>query len=520
MGASRISAIMKPPILIPILGDQLTPDISSLAEADPGYSVLLMMEVADETTYVRHHKAKIAYILSAMRHHAERMRALGWTVDYVRLDDPANSGSFTGEVARAIDRHQPRAIHVTEAGEWRVRAMLEEWEGRFALPVTIHEDDRFLCSHAEFDTWAAARKQLRMEFFYRDMRRKTGLLVDEEGQPEGGQWNFDAENRKPPPQRDLLMPRPLAFKPDAITREVIALVAERFANHIGSLDHFAFAVTHEDAQRQQARFLDEALPRFGDYQDAMLTGEPFLWHSILSPYINSGLLDPLALVKEVEQRYKAGKVPLNAAEGFIRQIIGWREYVRGVYWHEGPDYGSRNALEARRDLPGFYWTGDTDMHCMAQAIGQTIDHAYAHHIQRLMITGNFALLAGIEPIQVHVWYLEVYADAYEWVEMPNTLGMALFADGGLLGSKPYAGGGAYINRMSDYCRHCRYDVKQRVGEDACPFNALYWDFLARNERKLRQNPRLGMPYRNWEKMTEEDRAAIRDQAARFLNSLG
>ncbi len=520
MGASRISAIMKRPILIPILGDQLTPDISSLAEADPGDSVLLMMEVADETTYVRHHKAKIAYILSAMRHHAERMRALGWTVDYVRVDDPANSGSFTGETARAIDRHQPRAIHVTEAGEWRVRAMLEEWEGRFALPVTIHEDDRFLCFHAEFDSWAAARKQLRMEFFYRDMRRKTGLLVDEEGQPEGGQWNFDAENRKPPPQRDLLMPRPLAFKPDAITREVIALVAERFANHIGSLDHFAFAVTHEDAQRQQARFLDEALPRFGDYQDAMLTGEPFLWHSILSPYINNGLLDPLALVKEVEQRYQAGKVPLNAAEGFIRQIIGWREYVRGVYWHEGPDYGSRNALEARRDLPGFYWTGDTDMHCMAQAIGQTIDHAYAHHIQRLMITGNFALLAGIEPIQVHVWYLEVYADAYEWVEIPNTLGMALFADGGLLGSKPYAAGGAYINRMSDYCRHCRYDVKQRVGQDACPFNALYWDFLARNERKLRQNPRLGMPYRNWEKMTEEDRAAIRDQAARFLKSLG
>ena len=510
---------MKAPLLIPILGDQLTPDISSLVDADPADSVLLMMEVADETTYVRHHKAKIAYILSAMRHHADRMRELGWTVDYVRLDDPANSGSFTGEVARAIDRHKPRAIHVTEAGEWRVRAMLEGWEGRFALPVTIHEDTRFLCSHAEFDTWAAVRNQLRMEYFYRNMRRKTGLLLNEEGEPEGGQWNFDADNRKPPPQRDLLMPRPLAFEPDPITREVIALVAERFADHIGSLDRFAFAVTHQDALRQQERFLDEALPRFGDYQDAMLTEEPFLWHSILSPYINSGLLDPLDLVRKVEQRFRDGKIPLNAAEGFIRQIIGWREYVRGVYWHEGPDYGRRNALGATRDLPGFYWTGDTDMHCMAQAIGQTIDHAYAHHIQRLMITGNFALLAGIDPHQVHVWYLEVYADAYEWVEMPNTLGMALFADGGLLGSKPYAAGGAYINRMSDYCRHCRYDVKQRVGEDACPFNALYWDFLARNDRKLRRNPRLAMPYRNWERMAEEDRAAIREQAARFLDSL-
>jgi deoxyribodipyrimidine photolyase-related protein len=390
---------------------------------------------------------------------------------------------------------------------------------RFSLPVTIHEDDRFLCSHVAFDTWAAARKQLRMEFFYRDMRRKTGLLMTDTGKPEGGEWNYDADNRKPPPRRDLLMPQPIRFRPDAITQDVLALVADRFAEHIGSLSHFHFAVTHEDALRQQRRFLDEALPRFGDYQDAMLTDEPFLWHSILSPYINAGLLDPLALCGDVEARYRAGKVPLNAAEGFIRQIIGWREYVRGIYWHEGADYARRNALGAKRPLPGFYWTGETDMHCMAQAIGQTIDHAYAHHIQRLMITGNFALLAGIDPHAVHIWYLEVYADAYEWVELPNTLGMSQFADGGLLGSKPYAASGAYINRMSDYCASCRYDVKQRVGADACPFNALYWDFLARNERALGGNVRLAMPYRNWAKMAEDDRAAIRDQAARFLESL-
>ncbi|KXU29190.1 deoxyribodipyrimidine photolyase [Sphingobium sp. 22B] len=511
---------MAAPLLIPILGDQLTPGIASLRNADPANSILLMMEVADETTYVRHHKAKIAFILSAMRHHADRLRALGWTVDYVKLDQPENSGSFTGEVARAVERHRPSAIHVTEGGEWRVRAMLEEWEGRFGIPVTIHEDDRFLCSHAEFDAWAAARQQLRMEFFYRDMRRRTGLLLTEEGEPEGGQWNFDAENRKPPPRRDLLMPQPFRFRPDPITQDVLALVAARFSDHIGSLDHFHFAVTHEDAQRQQDHFLDHALPRFGDYQDAMLTDEPFLWHSVLSPYINAGLLDPLSLCRAVEGRYRAGRVPLNAAEGFIRQVIGWREYVRGVYWHEGPGYGRRNALDAKRDLPGFYWTGKTDMHCMARAVGQTIDHAYAHHIQRLMITGNFALLAGIDPVQVQVWYLEVYADAYEWVEMPNTIGMALFADGGLLGSKPYAAGGAYINRMSDYCGRCRYDVKQRLGEDACPFNALYWDFLARNERKLARNPRLAMPYRNWNRMSVEDRAALRKQAARFLDGLG
>lgn len=507
------------PLLIPVLGDQLTPDIAALRDADKADSIVLMMEVADETTYVRHHKAKIAFLLSAMRHHAEALRALGWTVDYVRLDDPANRGSFTAEVARAIERHRPRAIHVTEAGEWRVRAMLEAWEECFAIPVTIHEDDRFLCSHAEFDTWAAARRQLRMEYFYRDMRRKTGLLLTEEGAPEGGQWNYDAENRKPPPARDLLMPRPIRFRPDAVTQAVLDMVAVRFGDHIGRLDHFHFAVTRDKAIRQQKRFLDEGLPRFGDYQDAMLTDEPFLWHSILSPYLNAGLLDPLELCREVEARYRAGKVPLNAAEGFIRQIIGWREYVRGIYWLEGPDYAKRNALRATRNLPGFYWTGETDMHCLSQAIGQTIDHGYAHHIQRLMITGNFALLAGVDPHQVHIWYLEVYADAYEWVELPNALGMSQFADGGLLASKPYASGGAYINRMSDYCGACRYDVKRRLGEDACPFNALYWDFLARNAGMLARNPRLAMPYRNWDRMTQEDRAATRDQAARFLDTL-
>lgn len=507
------------PLLIPILGDQLTPDIAALRVADKDDSIVLMMEVADETVYVKHHKAKIAFILSAMRHHAERLRALGWTVDYVTLDAPDNEGSFTGEVARAIERHAPRAIHVTEAGEWRVRSMLDSWETRFAVPVTIHEDDRFLCSHAEFDSWAAARKQMRMEFFYRDMRRKTGLLLTEAGEPEGGQWNYDADNRKPAPDRDLLMPHPIRFRPDGVTQAVLEMVADRFADHIGSLDHFHFAVTHEEALRQRKRFLDEALPRFGDYQDAMLTDEPFLWHSILSPYINAGLLDTRELCQEVEARYRAGNVPLNCAEGFIRQIIGWREYVRGVYWHEGPDYGKRNALKAQRDLPDFYWTGETDMHCLAQAIGQTIDHGYAHHIQRLMITGNFALIAGLDPHQVHVWYLEVYADAYEWVEMPNTIGMALSADGGLLGSKPYAAGGAYINRMSNYCGTCRYDVKKRVGDDACPFNALYWDFIARNERTLSRNPRMAMPYRNWQRMKPEDREATRAQAAKFLDHL-
>lgn len=503
--------------LIPVLGDQLSHGLSSLAGQNKARCVILMVEVEDETSYVPHHKAKIAYILSAMRHHADDLRTAGWTVDYVSLDDPDNSGSFTGELARAIARHRPSSVCVTEAGEWRVKAMIDSWPDRFDVPVTILPDDRFLASHAEFETWAEGRKQLRMEFFYRDMRRKSGLLMDGDN-PESGQWNFDSENRKPA-KRDLAMPKPLRFAPDKITQDVIAMVEARFPNNLGSTESFGFAVTRSGALTQQAYFLEYALPLFGDYQDAMLTGEPFLWHSILSPYINSGLLDPLELCREVEARYRAGKVPINAAEGFIRQIIGWREYVRGIYWLAGPDYVERNELGATRPLPSFYWTGETDMHCMSQAIGQTLDHAYAHHIQRLMVTGNFALISGVDPHEVHEWYLAVYADAYEWVELPNTLGMSQFADGGMLASKPYASSGAYINRMSDYCGSCRYDVKQRTGPKACPFNALYWDFIARNETKLRGNVRMAMPYKNWARMAETDKIALRASAKQFLESL-
>ncbi|WP_420606956.1 cryptochrome/photolyase family protein [Novosphingopyxis sp.] len=510
---------MADPILIPVLGDQLSFDLSSLEGAEPENCVLLMMEVAQETTYVRHHKAKIAYILSAMRHHAEALRARGWTVDYVALGDPDNDGSFSGELARAIERHNPSAIRVTEAGEWRVREMLENWEEQFGLPVTICPDTRFLATHKEFEDWAAGKKQLRMEFFYREMRRKTGILMDEDGEPAGGKWNYDKENRKPAPVGDLLMPRPIRFRPDDITQDVIATVEERFADHPGTTKNFHFAVTHEEAMRARRQFLDEALPQFGDYQDAMQRGEPFLWHSVLSPYINSGLLDPIDLCRDVAARYREGKVPLNAAEGFIRQIIGWREYMRGIYWREGPDYVEHNFFGADRDLPAFYYDGATDMECMAQAIGQTLDHAYAHHIQRLMVTGNFAMLAGVDPKQVHAWYLEVYADAYEWVELPNVLGMSQFGDGGLLASKPYAASGAYIDRMSDYCGACRYDPGTKTEFDSCPFNALYWDFLARNEDKLKANSRLALAYRNWERKDAGEKIAIRAKARETLSAM-
>lgn len=503
--------------LVLVLGDQLSARLSSLDVADADDSVVLMVEVAEETTYVPHHKKKIAFLLSAMRHHALALQQAGWQVDYVRLDDPGNTGSFTGEVARAIKRHRPSRVLVTHPGEWRVLEAMRAWQSEFGLPVEIREDSRFFCRLDEFAAWAGERRNLRMEFFYHEIRRKTGLLMDN-GKPVGGRWNYDSENRKGA-EADLLMPRPARFTPDAITEEVLDLVERRFADHPGTLRPFWFAVTADDADDAMEHFLADALHRFGDYQDAMLDGQPFLYHSVLSIYINAGLIDPLTLCQRVEAAYHAGQAPLNAVEGYIRQVIGWREYMRGVYWLKMPEYRTANALAATRKLPWFYWSGETDMACVKAAVDQTLAEAYAHHIQRLMITGTFALLAGLDPHEVHEWYLAVYADAYEWVELPNTIGMSQFADGGLLASKPYAASGAYIDRMSDYCKNCRYDVRSKTGPDACPFNSLYWDFLDRHRTRLKSNPRLGPMYRNWDRMTEESRAAYRSRAAVILGRL-
>lgn len=503
--------------LIAILGDQLTPDISSLAAGNPNTDVVLMAEVMGEATYVKHHKKKIAFVFSAMRHFAAELEEAGWTVDYVRLDADGNTGSISGEVERALGRHASQGVRITEPGEWRLHEEIESWSQKFGCDVEVHADDRFITTPQEFADWADGRKELRMEYFYREVRRKTGLLMDG-GKPVGGKWNFDAENRKPA-EADLFLPKVPRFGPDGITRDVLQLVGERFADHFGDLDPFWFGVTRKDAETALDHFIEESLPLFGDYQDAMLTGQRFLYHSVLSHYINCGLLDPLSVCERAEAAFDAGDVPINAAEGFIRQIIGWREFVRGIYWLKMPAYADENFFEANRPLPEFYWTGETDMHCLSEAIGQTKQEAYAHHIQRLMVTGNFALLAGIDPHEVHEWYLAVYADAYEWVEMPNTIGMSQFADGGVLGSKPYAGSGNYIDRMSDYCGSCRYDVKKKTGERACPFNALYWDFLLRNEKKLSGNPRLRNPYATWRRMSEDKRIEYRDAAAVFLKQL-
>ncbi|MFD1697115.1 cryptochrome/photolyase family protein [Roseibium aestuarii] len=503
--------------LLPVLADQLTRQLPSLRGGRKDSDRILMMEVSEETTYVPHHRKKIAFLLSAMRHFAAELRADGWQVDYVTLDDPQNTGSFSGEVKRACDRLEPEEVHVTFPGEWRVLQAMRAWEVEAGCPVVIIEDDRFLCSRAEFADWAEGRKQLRMEYFYRDMRRRTGLLMEGD-EPAGGRWNFDAENRKAA-DPDLFMPRPSRFEPDAVTRDVLDMVADRFPGGFGDLEPFWFAVTRDQAETAFEAFLDKALPSFGDYQDAMLQGQPFLYHAVVSPYLNAGLLDPLEMCRKAEAAYRSGHAPLNAVEGFIRQIIGWREYVRGIYWLKMPEYRERNALGANRNLPDFYWSGETDMACVAAAVRQTRREAYAHHIQRLMVTGNFALLAGVDPHQVHEWYLAVYADAFEWVELPNTLGMSQFADGGLLGSKPYAAGGNYIHRQSDYCTGCAYSVKRKTGEGACPFTPLYWHFLDRHRERLKGNMRLSQIYRTWDRMDAATREAYLETAQAYLDRI-
>ncbi|MFO6299055.1 cryptochrome/photolyase family protein [Rahnella selenatireducens] len=486
-----------------VLGDQLSFDLASLNGLDAQRDAVLLVEVMEEARHVPHHPQKIVLIFSAMRHFAQALKQQGFCVHYVTLNDPLNTGSVPGELVRWQSLLQPEEVHLTECGDWRLEQSLREC----GLPIQWHSDTRFLCSREEFSTWAKDKKQLRMEFFYREMRRKSGLLMNLDGTPAGGNWNFDAENRKSLP-KNVVAPYPARFSADVITQDVLRLVRENFPNHYGSVDVFDYPVTHEDAQSLWDYFLDFGLAAFGDYQDAMACDEPFLFHARISAALNIGLLNVRQLCSDVESACLAGRVKLNAAEGFIRQLIGWREYVRGVYWLKMPDYADGNVFGNSRPLPEFYWTGKTRMNCMRQAIGQSLEYAYAHHIQRLMVTGNFALLAGIAPAEICEWYLAIYMDAFDWVELPNTLGMVMHADGGYLGSKPYCASGQYINRMSDYCRSCVYKVSESTADNACPFNALYWHFIMRNSEVLRRNPRMGITYKNLDRLEESKREAL------------
>ncbi|MCF2870903.1 cryptochrome/photolyase family protein [Octadecabacter sp. G9-8] len=499
--------------LVLVLGDQLSMNIAALREADRDTDIVVMAEVMGEAEYVPHHPKKIAFLFASMRKFAAHLEEDGWRVAYTRLDDKDNAGTLNGELLRRAEAFETSEVLTTEAGEWRVIKALED----VPLDVTVLPDDRFIATHKEFEDWAEGRKALRMEYFYRDMRRKTGLMMEGD-KPAGDKWNFDHDNRKPAPG-SVDYSGPMRFQTDDVTREVIDLVREKFPNNFGTLDDFWFATDQAQARQHLAHWIKGGLPKFGDFQDAMMGGERFLYHAIVGLYINAGLLDPLEVCQAVEKAWKDGAAPINAAEGFIRQIIGWREYVRGIYFLEGPDYVSRNHLNHNRKLPDLYWGEKTWMRCLDKAVEQTREEAYAHHIQRLMVTGNFALLIGVAPSEIHEWYLAVYADAFEWVEAPNTIGMSQFADGGIIASKPYISSGNYIDKMSDYCKDCSYKVKDKTGPDACPFNLLYWHFLDRHRDRFKDNHRMGNMYRVWDKMTDEKRETVLAQADAFLAKL-
>ncbi len=499
--------------LVLVLGDQLDSTSSALDGFDAEQDAIWMAEVAGESTHVWSSKPRTALFLSAMRHFAAAQRAIGRTVHYTALDDAANTGTLAGELRRAIATQQPERLVMTEPGDWRVREALVAVACDVALPLEIRVDRHFLSTIEEFAAHAKGRKQLRLEFWYRELRRKHRILLDADGGPEGGDWNYDAENRGSFGRKGPgLLPPPSSFPPDQTTREVIALVNRRFADHPGRLDVFDWPVTPADARAALDDFIAHRLADFGTYQDAMWTREPWLYHSRLAAAMNLKLLDPRDVIAAAEAAYRAGCVPLASAEGFIRQILGWREYVRGLYWLLMPGYADHNALSAHELLPPFYWTGEVEMACLQDAIHQTLEHGYAHHIQRLMVTGLYALLLGVEPKAVHEWYLAVYVDAVEWVELPNTIGMALHADGGIMASKPYAATGKYIDRMSDHCRGCRFDPAVAVGDDACPFTTLYWDFLARHEPRLAANQRMALQVKNLRRLDADQRAAIAARA--------
>jgi deoxyribodipyrimidine photolyase-related protein len=499
--------------LVLVLGDQLDSTSSALDGFDAEQDAIWMAEVAGESTHVWSSKPRTALFLSAMRHFAAAQRAIGRTVHYTALDEAANTGTLAGELRRVVKAQRPERLVMTEPGDWRVREALVAVARDVALPLEIRLDRHFLSTIEEFAEHAKGRKQLRLEFWYRELRRKHRILLDADGGPEGGDWNYDAENRGSFGRKGPgLLPPPSSFPPDQTTREVIALVNRSFADHPGRLDAFDWPVTPADARAALDDFVAHRLADFGTYQDAMWTREPWLYHSRLAAAMNLKLLDPRDVITAAEAAYRAGRVPLASAEGFIRQILGWREYVRGLYWLLMPGYADHNALGAREPLPPFYWTGEVEMACLQDAIRQTLEHGYAHHIQRLMVTGLYALLLGVEPKAVHEWYLAVYVDAVEWVELPNTIGMALHADGGIMASKPYAATGKYIDRMSDHCRGCRFDPAVAVGDDACPFTTLYWDFLARHEPRLAANQRMALQVKNLRRLDADQRAAISARA--------
>ena len=495
-----------------VLGDQLDAQSSAFEGFDPTRDRVWMAEVMEESTHVPSSKPRTALFLSAMRHFAATLRDQGWPVHYVRLDDADNAMTLPGELAKALQQARPERLILSAPGDWRVWRDLQAVAQAHGVPLEVRDDTHFFTTVRDFAAHAKGRKQLRMEYWYRALRQRFGILMDGDA-PEGGQWNFDADNRESfGAQGPEALPAPQRFAPDAVTREVMALVDARLASHPGTLAQFDWPVTRAQALQALDDFIRHRLPLFGRYEDALWSGQPWLYHSQLSAALNLKLLNPREVVAAAEAAYRDGHAPLASVEGFIRQILGWREYVRGIYWTQMPDYLARNALQAEADLPGCFWDGQTEMACLRDALTQTLRWGYAHHIQRLMVIGLYALLLGVRPQEVHTWFLSVYVDAVEWVELPNTLGMSQFGDGGVMASKPYVASGKYIQRMGNHCAQCRFDPAQSVGENACPYTTLYWDFLIRHREALARNPRMAMQVRNLQRLDAAQLARIQAQA--------
>lgn len=513
-----------------ILGDQLLPDHPALAAAgDKARTRVLLIESTTALARRPYGRAKLALLLSAMRHYAEDLRARGHVVDYRR------AASFSDGLRDHAAEHRPDRLLTMAASSHAGRSFQSGLAGRYAFPATVLPNTQFLTGRFNPIPDPQPGRRYVMESFYRAMRRHFDVLM-EDGQPAGGRWNYDADNRRPLP-RDLIPPPDAAFVADEITREVLTELGMSAAGDspsaveetdgalaVPSDDVVSpvwpgYATTRAGALAALNHFLDERLSHFGPYEDAMTRRSHSLFHSMLSPYLNLGLLEPLEVVRAAEARHRDGRAPLNSVEGFIRQIIGWREFMYWQYWRQGPEITAQNAWGATRPLPDFFWTGATDMACLRHALGRALSTGYNHHIERLMLLGNFLMLAGVHPAAANDWFRAVYVDAYDWVMPPNVIGMALNADDGLTATKPYLASANYVNKMSDHCAGCAFDPKARTGTAACPFNFLYWAFLIRHEARLRANPRLGPAVLGLARLSDSDRAAVLDQAAAFLSQL-
>lgn len=503
-----------------ILADQLSVTNAALLSAKKGRDCLLFVESRQTFGKLPYHRHRLMLLLSAMRHYAAERESEGWEVDYHRLGD---SPDMLSALTRHCRSRNPVEILITRPNNHDESLALGTLTAKLECPLRVIPTTQFLCSREDFAGLAQGKKRLLMENFYREMRRRTGLLMERDGKPTGGDWNYDAENRgtlhdwkKAGSPLPGPLPRPAR---DAITREVASDLDAHFPNAPGKDSDFALPVTREESLLWLDHFITERLPDFGTWQDLMLQGEADMFHSIISPMLNIGLLDPLECAKAAESAYRQGKVPLPAAEGFIRQIIGWREFVNGVYWLKMPAYGDVNGLDAERPLPSFFYDGKTDLNCLRQTLGEVLKNGFNHHIQRLMVLGNFLLLAGVKPREALRWFNEMYIDAHDWVMAANLLGMALHADNGFMATKPYAAGGAYIHKMSNYCAGCSYSPEIKTGKGACPFNLLYWNFYETHRERFANNPRTAMMVRSWMKRPTGERAAIIAQSKAFLDSL-